>query len=83
MQDNSEWRPVREIGKGEELFLDYGQTYWANDIEGNASKVVGDAHGDQTNEDYVGGEEYIEEDVDDEEDDAYVTDEQSDEDERS
>lgn len=61
--------------------MDYGKDYWPKlDAAGDVSTAtVGDVHGDQTDEDSEGGEEYIEERVDDEEDDAYVPDEQSDE----
>lgn len=61
--------------------MDYGKDYWPKlDAAGDVSTAtVGGVHGDQTDEDSEGGEEYIEERVDDEEDDAYVPDEQSDE----
>lgn len=75
----------KEIKQGQELFLDYGKDYWPKvDAAGNVSKAtVGDVHDDQTDDDSDGGEEYIEERVDDEGDDVYVPDEQSDEEYRS
>lgn len=85
MRDNADgsWHPGKEIKKGQELFLDYGDTYWINDSDDsadNANEMEGNAHGKHMDEDYVGGEEYVEEHADDEEEYMYVLDERSDED---
>lgn len=64
--------------------MDYGKDYWPKpDAAGDVSTAtIGVVHGDQTDEDSEAGEEYIEERVDEEEDDVYIPDEQSDEDYR-